>query len=118
MVGKTYSQRLGKLEITTIEELLHHYPHRWEDLSLISKISQVQPGEKVTIQGEIIDSRNIYTKYHKRIQKVIVKDSSGQIEATWFNQPFLPKTLKKGLPVSLAGKVEVFGSKPVLVSPE
>ncbi len=118
MVGKTYSQRLKKIDIFTAEDLIHHYPHRWEDLSLVSKIFQVQPGEKVTIQGKIIESKNIYTKYHKKIQKSLIKDDSGQIEATWFNQPFLPKTLKKGLMVSLAGKVDLFGLKPVLVSPE
>lgn len=118
MVGKTYTGRLKKLDITIVEDLLHHYPFRYNDFSLISKISQIQPGERVTIQGKIRESKNIYTKYRKKIQKVVVADESGQIEATWFNQPFLTKTLKPGLRLSLAGKVDVFGSKSTLISPE
>ncbi len=118
MVGKTYASRLKKLEIETVEDLLHHYPFRYDDFRLISQISQLQPGEMVTIQGEIIDCQNVYTKTGKKLQKAMVQDSSGQIEAVWFNQPFIPQTLKPGVKVSLSGKVNFFGPKISLVSPE
>ncbi|HUV46879.1 MAG TPA: hypothetical protein VMW29_01975, partial [Candidatus Bathyarchaeia archaeon] len=51
MVGKTYAQRLKKLDIKTVEDLLCHYPFRYDDFRRISPISQLQPGEKTTIQG-------------------------------------------------------------------
>jgi len=118
MVGPTYAKRLNKLNIETAEDLLHHYPFRYDDFSLISTINQLQLGKVVTIQGEIISCQNIYTKYGKKLQKAVVADQTGQIEAIWFNQPFLTRTLKEGLPISLAGKVDWFDRKPALISPE
>lgn len=118
MVGPTYAKRLKKLNINTAEDLLHHYPFRYDDFSLISTINQLQLGEVVTIQGKIISYQNIYTKYGKKLQKAVVADQTGQIETIWFNQPFLTKTLKSGLLISLAGKVDWFDRKPALISPE
>lgn len=118
MVGKTYASRLKKLDIRTVEDLLHHYPFRYDDFRLITKISQLQPGKKATIRAEIVVCQNAYTKRGKKIQKAIVRDDSGQIEIIWFNQVFIPKTLKPGLMVSFSGKVDFFGYKITLVSPE
>jgi len=118
MVGDTYAKRLKKLEINTIEDLLHHYPFRYDDFSFISSISQLNSGEVVTIRGEIVVCQNIYTKFRKKIQKAIVADASGQIEVIWFNQHFLTQTLKPGVKVSLSGKVGYFNHKKSLVSPE
>lgn len=118
MVGQTYSRRLEKLGIKTAEDLLHHLPSRYLDLTLVSSISQVQPGETVTVRGKISSIKNQYTKKGKKIQVAEVGDDSGQIEAVWFNQPFLVKTLRVGAQVSLAGKVDFFGRRLSLVSPE
>jgi len=118
LVGPTYARRLKRLDIKTIEDLVFHFPHRYDDFRLVSKIAQVQPGETVSIQGEVISSQNIYTRTGKKIQKVIIADPSGQIEATWFNQPFIPQTLKPGMKAALSGKVSGFGFKASLVSPE
>lgn len=115
MVGKSYTSRLERIEIRTIKNLIHHYPFRYDDLSLVSKISQVQPGENVTIKGEILASQNIYTRFGKKIQKAVISDETGRLEAVWFNQPYLVKILKSGCRVSLAGKIDPKGN---LISPE
>ena len=46
-----------------------------------------------------------------------IKDSTGEIEAIWFNQPFLVRNLPEGTIVSLAGKVDWFGRKKAIISP-
>lgn len=118
MIGSVYAKRLGKLEIKTASDLIYHYPFRYEDFSIISKIALVQPGERVTIQGEVLSIKNVYTKYQKRVQKAIVADQTGRIEAIWFNQPFLVKNIHQGVKINLSGKIDWFSSKLVLVSPE
>lgn len=118
LVGPVYAKRLKKLGIETIEDLLYHFPFRYIDYSLVSPIVRIQPGETVTIKGEVISIKNEYTKYGKKIQKAIIKDITGSIEAVWFNQPFLVKTIKVGEQYSFSGKVDWFGRKIVLVSPE
>ena len=118
MIGPTYAKLLGRLEIRTAEDLIHHYPFRYEDYSIISKVSLIQPGEKVTVQGEVLSMKNVYTKRGKKIQQATVADETGKIEAVWFNQPFLVKNIHQGDKISLSGKIEWFGHKLILVSPE
>ena len=84
----------------------------------ISSISQIQPGETVTVIGKIQSIKNDFTKGRKFIQKAVVSDDSGPIDVVWFNQTYLTRTLKVGDLVTLYGKVEFFGPKKTLVSPE
>lgn len=118
MVGPIYVKRLKKLDIESVEDFFYHFPHRYEDYSMISKINRVQVGEIVTIQGKIQSIKNEYTKRGKHLQKAIIEDKTGFLEAIWFNQPFLAQTLKNGTSVNLSGKTSWFGRKMVLVSPE
>lgn len=87
MLSKT---ALEKLNIFSDEDLLHHYPFRYEDLTK-------------TETGTVVSSRNLYTRSGKTLQKFIVRTSVGNRELTFFNQPYLIKTLKPGVKISLAG---------------
>jgi ATP-dependent DNA helicase RecG len=118
MIGPVYAKRLKKLQLYTAENLLHHYPSRYLDFSQITSIKKIKPETVVTIQGTVVSCQNIYTKLGKKIQQALVKDSSGQIPVTWFNQPFIPKVLKPGLLVNLAGKTQFYKGRLTLVSPE
>ncbi|MBU0572247.1 ATP-dependent DNA helicase RecG [Patescibacteria group bacterium] len=118
LVGPVYVSRLKRLDINTIGDLLHHVPSRYLDFRLTSEIRNVRPGETVTLRGQIVSMDNIYTKKGTKIQAAKVKDSTGEIEAIWFNQPFLVRNLPEGTIVSLAGKVDWFGRKIALISPE
>jgi len=115
---KKYSSRLEKLGIKKIEDFFYHIPFRYEDYSLVSKIAEIQPGEIVTIKGEVTGIKNEYTKRWKSLQKAKVADETGEIDIIWFNQPFIPKIIKKGDMVSLAGKVDWFKNKAILQSPQ
>ena len=117
-VGSHYKNKLEKLGIKTVEDLLNHVPSRYLDFSLTSKISQVRLGEVVSIKGEIVSLKNQYTKSGRKMQIGSLKDSTGKITAVWFNQPFLIRTLYPGTHVALAGKVDFFGKTVALISPE
>ena len=88
-----YARRLEKLGIKTFEDFLYHVPSRYDNFSLISKINRVQPGEVVTIQGEVLEINNEFTKNFKRLQKAKITDDTGTIEVVWFNQPYLTKVI-------------------------
>ncbi len=118
MIGPTYAKRLEKLNIFTINNLLHHYPSRHNDLSVISKIKSVRPNQVVTLKAEIITCQNIFTKNRKRIQKAVIKDNSGSLPVIWFNQIYIPNTLKEGTIVSFSGKIGWFDRKLTLISPQ
>lgn len=117
-IYKMYANRLAKLGIIKVEDFLYHIPFRYDDYSLISKIDKVQEGETVTIIGEVKDIKNIFTRRYKKIQKAIIQDETGTIEAIWFNQPFILNIIKKSNRVSLSGKIKRNLNKNTLESPE
>ncbi|MEK7572964.1 MAG: ATP-dependent DNA helicase RecG [Patescibacteria group bacterium] len=117
-IYKRYSSRLEKLGIFTLKDFLYHVPFRYEDYSLISKIGQIQAGEVVTIQGEVIEIKNDYARRFRTLQKAKVKDKTGEIDIIWFNQPFIPKTISTGDKISLSGKVKINLGKKILESPD
>lgn len=117
-VGPIMAKRLKKLDITTLADLLYHFPHRHEDRSHIKRIANLHSGESATIIGTIISAKNIFTKRGKRIQKAVIADESGQIEATWFNQTYIIKTLQQAQRIAISGQIDTFGNKPTFVSPD
>jgi len=117
-VGPTYVKRLEKLGIVTVEDLIFHFPFRYDDFSLISPIFRVQVGETVTITGIVEKITNTFTKTGKRMQMAIISDKTGSLEAIWFNQMYLLSSFKKNELYNFSGKVEWFGHKKVLMSPE
>lgn len=114
---RLYAKRLEKLDILTYQDLLYHLPYRYEDYSILSKIAELQEGELVTVHGKITKLTNTYTRSRKTLQKITIADDTGELSLTWFNQPFIVNNLKVGDSLSLAGKVEVFNSKPTIISP-
>ena len=117
-VGPTYATRLTKLGIVTIDDLINHFPFRYDDFSLISSISRLQAGETATIKAKILAIKNEYTKNGKKIQKATVADSSGEMEIIWFNQPYLVRAFKIGEEYQFSGKADWFGRNIVFISPE
>lgn len=118
LIGPKLATLLERLEIYTAGDLLLHLPLRYEDFSLYSTISRLQEGEKVTVKGTVIEAKNEYRRSRFNLQKIKIADDTGEINATWFNQPFLIKTLAVGTRVALAGKVARFGASLQIENPE
>ena len=113
-IGPIYKKRLKRLGIETLNDLFFHFPFRYEDFSKIKTIVEAKTNETCTIKGEIVKITNIRTFKKKMfLTEALIKDNTGTIRATWFNQPYLTKTLKEKEEIFLSGKIS--GGK--LVSP-
>lgn len=116
-VGSYYSRKLKRLEIETIEDLIYHFPFRYEDFSKTQPIRNITPGEKLSITGNVHSIKNIRTRGGKFITTATISDESGVVDVIWFNQPYLTKTIKPGTPISISGKVQTEGSRLKMLSP-
>lgn len=106
-VGAATAKRLERLGITTVEDLLKHYPRRYEDYSNLLPINAIKPGP-VTIRGQFLQvaSRRALRNPRLSITEAIISDGTGTIKAIWFNQPYLKNTLPIGKEVLISGKLE------------
>ncbi len=116
-VGPKYQELLQKLEIYTVEDMLYHFPFRYDDFSVIKKIDEITEGETVTIRAELLDVKNIFTKYGKRITRAVVNDESGKLIIIWFNQHYLSKILIPTNTYSFSGRVGAISGKLAMVAP-
>lgn len=105
-IGLAKSKYFAALGIFTIADILTHYPKRYEDRTIIKKIVQVNIGETETICGTIINIQENTPKRGLTILKVLVKDDSGMIELSWFNQKFLKSQFHIGNKIIATGKIK------------
>lgn len=117
-IGPAIAKRLEKLELLTVEDLLNHYPFRYEDFTKIKKISEAKVGETVTFRGDLWSIKNTYTRFHKVLTKALLNDGSGSLELVWFNNPWIIKTLKAGDRIQVSGKVDTYNYKISLIAPD
>lgn len=117
-IGPKQAQLLSKLGILTVGDLLEYYPVYYKDTSKTVNLIELNRDFKQTVKVTIDDIKNIRIKNGKFIQKGIVSDNTGSCEVTWFNQPYLTKSLKKGMEVLISAKLDVASTKPIIISPE
>ncbi len=104
-------KKLKNLDVYTFGDLVSYLPHRYEDFSVATPISRAQEGETVTVKGMIQSAKNEYTRRGFKLQKVLLRDESGEISITWINQPYLMHVFKPGMPLAVAGEAVRFGSR-------
>jgi ATP-dependent DNA helicase RecG len=106
-IGKTASRYLKNLDILTVQDIIFYYPTRYDDLSQIVPIGQLEPWTTVTVKGkvELIQNKRSLKK-HTMITEAIVSDGTGKMKVVWFNQAFIGKVLKNGDEIYLSGKVD------------
>lgn len=85
-VGPKISLLLNKLGIFTANDLLYFYPRKHLDYATRTKVSELKPGEEVTIWGTI-KSVNAFSSARKpnlTILNIDVYDGTGVVSASWF----------------------------------
>lgn len=117
-INAGYAEKLEKLGVRTIRDLLMLFPRRYDDYSSIRPIGTLRPGEQVTVLGQIWDVQSRTSQRGMHITTVTLADGSGTIQATWFNQPYLDKQFQQGRSIILSGKTDVYLGHLVMQSPE
>lgn len=107
-VTRTIIAPLKRLGIHTVYDLLTYLPSRYEDFSQKKHIADVVSGDIVTVQGVIRTISRVHTKISgMALIHASISDHTGTIQAVWFNQPYLLRTLLVGNTVNLSGKAEL-----------
>jgi ATP-dependent DNA helicase RecG len=103
--------------MTTVNELLRHYPRRYVVRGELTDISTLLADDEVTILAEI-EAVKLRRANGKNLLEVIVTDGSANLSLTFFNQAWREKDLKAGRVGMFAGKVGVFKGKRQLSHPD
>jgi ATP-dependent DNA helicase RecG len=118
-VGPKSAEKLDRLGISTLGSMLYHFPRRYDDYSQLKTINRLEYADELTVLGTVQSST--LRKMHggkTQLVEVIIDDGTGALRVTWFNQPWIAKSLKKGDQVVLAGKVDQYLGRLVMSNPE
>jgi ATP-dependent DNA helicase RecG len=120
-VGTTTAQRLEKLGVRTIRDLLYYFPTRYDNYSALKTINQLEYGEMVTIIARVASARKQRTKTGLIILRAVFEDLTGLIEASWFTNEYgaesALKEMQVGREMVISGKVTEYLGKLVFQNP-
>ncbi len=104
-VGSKAAERLAKLAIFSIQDLLFHLPLRYEDRTRLYPIADLMPLVHATVQGEVQSSEVQFGK--RRSWLVTLRDHSGSITLRFFHFSAAQKNaVEKGTLLRCFGEVK------------
>jgi ATP-dependent DNA helicase RecG len=107
-VGPSVARRLAKLGLERVGDLLWQRPRRYEEPVPARQISDLF-GEEEAVLDVVVKSVSSRRRGRLKILTARVADETGEIKATWFNQPWLEARLASGTRIRLRGRANKFG---------
>ena len=105
-IGPKTCELLSKLQIYTIEDLVNHYPFRYEVVRK-SDLNELKDGDKITIDG-IVEGQPTVIFLSPKLKRIIFRINTGHhiLNITVYNKVYLMDNLKTGKTVTIVGKYD------------
>lgn len=103
-IGMESAEALAEMSIFTIQDLLEHFPYRYEDYRL-KDLAKVQHDEKITIEGKVHSEPSL-VYYGRKRSRLTIRLLVGEflVQAVMFNQPYLKNKIVLNETISVTGK--------------
>lgn len=110
---------LKRLNLHTVEDILHYFPVRYSDAREYLSIGGVEDGQEATFCGTIkkIETKKSFTSKIPMTEAVI-EDVSGTLKIIWFNQAYFGKMYAVGQTIEVSGKVSIKNGTRTLINPQ
>jgi len=116
-IGPAIAEKLERLGVTTIRDLLYLFPRRYDDFSNLRPINRLEYGDEVTVMGTVWNAGEKRVRGGASIFQATISDGSGTIQCTWFN-PYVANQIKRGVQIVVSGKVTEYNGRLTFSSPE
>ncbi|MBR0382700.1 MAG: ATP-dependent DNA helicase RecG [Eubacterium sp.] len=111
-IGEKTEKLLKRLNIETVEDLIHHYPRCYLIYEDPVPISRLAVWERCSVAVRLDSPVNLSARGKRKVCTCLVKDDSGSLFMRWYNMPYLRRTLRQGetyiftgVPVFKAGRL-------------
>ncbi len=116
-VGPSLAEKLGRLGVHRLLDLLLHLPLRYQDRSRIVSLSSLVPEQECLVQGQIVDARLAYGR--RRSLLVTLEDQTGYLKLRFFYfSRGQQSALKTGMYVQAFGQVRISREGLEMIHPE
>jgi ATP-dependent DNA helicase RecG len=117
-ISKKHAQALEKIELFTVEDLLLHWPIRYESERQAAGNAFID-GERIAIRGQVLYQQQKKTRTGRKILQVRLANTAGEMLLVFFK--FYPSQLRlfqPGQKVHCSGVVRLGSGEPTLVHPQ
>lgn len=108
-VNRSRNELLQKLGLRTAGDLLFNFPRDYQDLSDERLIAKLEEGQLQSVRGTVVEVAASGSGFGKTRCSILLRDPSGHLRATWFNQPFMRGKFADGQTVLLTAKPKLRG---------
>jgi ATP-dependent DNA helicase RecG len=105
-IGRVRAAQMNRLGIKTVQDLLEHYPMRYENRGAITPIRALKHDEFGTIQASVVQVTERKPRASLVITTVTVCDNTGSAVLVWFNQPHIKQAIHPDMTIVASGLVE------------
>lgn len=103
-VGPQRAEKLERLGLRTVADVLFYFPRSYEDLTTTTKIHELVDGQEATVLGVVHQIDRQVTRAGKVIVGVLIQQDMQLMRALWFNPTFGIRDLQRGTWVAVRGK--------------
>jgi len=116
-IGPGVEEKLGRLGIYSIQDLLFHLPSRYQDRTRLCPIGSLQAGQEVTFRGEIQLTEIKYGRRRMLLSRI--SDGTGSITLRFFHFSAQQQAgLERGAWIQCFGEIRGSGGKLEVIHPE
>ena len=104
-VGAKMAEKLHKIGLNNVQDVLFHLPLRYEDRTRIWPINRVAPGQFLTVQGEVSHCSIQFGK--RKMLTVKIGDTTGSVTLKFFNfNAAMKNSFSQGKQVKAYGEIK------------
>ena len=115
-VGPELAKKFAVLGVHTVEDLINHWPRRYDDYSNVQPIAEIRPGT-VTVKVQIKQATGRYVRRGMHITEALASDDTGSVRLIWFNQPYRAGALKPGSEYFVSGNYQLSRQRFSILNP-
>lgn len=116
-VGSKVAEKLQRIGIRTVQDILFHLPLRYQDRTRIVPIASLRPGEQAQIEGSVESAEQVFAK--RRMLLCRISDGTGSIVLRFFHFNAMQQAaLKPGTLLRCFGEVRNGTRQLEMIHPE
>jgi len=106
-IGPARKELFARLGIRNVADALRYFPRAYSDRRRVTQVVEIEGETSALIVGSVTSVTFRKPSWRNSVLTINVSDGTGDIDALWFNQPYLRSKFRKGQRLALFGNINI-----------